>query len=125
MLLQEKQSMSSMQHLGAVAMRNWKWSPAEKAAARSAFDRALSRELEALVREAKDRVARIGEASELWTLERWLGKRRSEIDRTFDFRYSVLPIVFANLLRNGRLTEEDLHGLASDKLDAIRHMARF
>ncbi len=116
--------MSSMQPPGAVAMPNWKWSPAEKAAARNAFDRALSRELEALVREAKDRVARIGEASELWKLERWLGERRSEIDRTFDFRYSVLPIVFAKLLRDGRLTEEDLHGLASDKLDAIRQMAR-
>jgi hypothetical protein len=34
----------------------------------------------------------------MWEPERWLAERRREIDRTFDFRYSVLPIVFANLL---------------------------
>lgn len=114
-----------MQRPGAAPIREWKWSPTEKAAARKAFDRALSGELEAVVREAKDRVAKIGKASELWDLERWLAERRRDIDRTFDFRYSVLPIVFAGLLRGGRLAEEDLHGLAPDKLDVIRQMARF
>ena len=116
--------MSSMQRPGAVPMREWKWSPAEKAAARKAFDRALRRELDAVVREAKNRAASIDEASELWELEGWLAERRREIDRTFDFRYSVLPIVFAKLLREGRLAQEDLYGLAPDKLDAIRNMVR-
>lgn len=116
--------MSSTQRPGTALMREWKWSPAEKAVARQAFDRALSRQLGTLVREAKARVASIGEASELWELERWLAQRRREIDRTFDFRYSVLPIVFATLLRDGRLTEEDFHGLTPDKLDAIRHLSR-
>jgi Photoprotection regulator fluorescence recovery protein len=116
--------MSSTQRPGAAPIREWKWLPAEKTAARKAFDRALSRELEAVVREAKNRAATIGEASELWELERWLVERRREIDGTFDFRYSVLPIVFANLLRDGRLAEEDLSGLAPDKLDAIRRIAR-
>ncbi|MFZ0663872.1 MAG: hypothetical protein WAM66_14360 [Acidobacteriaceae bacterium] len=71
---------------------------------------------------ARDRAARITEAPDLWELERWLGERRRRIDRTFDYRYSVLPVVFANLLRDGRLSENDLHGLDLDKLDAIRHM---
>lgn len=112
-------------HSPAIAtMRDWKWSPAEKTVARRAFDLALSRELEAVIREAKDRAARITEASELWDLEHWLAERRHRIDRTFDYRYSALPIVFATLLRDGRLSEDDLRGLAPDKLDAIRHMAR-
>ena len=102
----------------------WKWSSAEKAVARKAFDLALSREMKAVVQEAKDRAARIIEASELWQLERWLGERRHEIDRTFDFRYSILPLIFATLLRDRHLTEDDLHGLAQEKLDAICHMAR-
>ena len=38
--------------------------------------------------------------------------------------YSVLPQVFAVLIRDGRLSEDDLHGLAPEKLDSIRHMAR-
>jgi hypothetical protein len=106
----------------SVPIREMKWSPAEKAVARNAFDLALSRELEAVIREARNRAARISEASELWDLERWLTHRRQQIDRTYDFRYSVLPIVFATLLRDGRLSEEDLRGLAPDKLDSIRNM---
>lgn len=104
--------------------RDWKWTPAEKAVARRAFDLALSRELEGTLREAKVRAARITETSDLWKLEAWLGEQRRRIDRDFDYRYSVLPYVFASLLRDGRLTEDALLGLAPDKLDAIRHTAR-
>jgi len=53
-------------------MRDWKWSPAEKAVAHRAFDLALGRELEAVLREAKGRAATIAEPQELWNLERWL-----------------------------------------------------
>jgi hypothetical protein len=104
--------------------RDWNWTPAEKAAARRAFDLALSRELEGAVREAKERTARITETSDLWELEAWLGEQRHRIDRNFDYRHSVLPHVFASLLCDGRLTEDDLLGLAPDKLDAIRQIAR-
>jgi hypothetical protein len=117
--------MASAHSPATTPIRDWKWSPAEKTVARRAFELTLSRELESVLREAKERVARIREPSELWDLEHWLGERRRQIDRAFDFRYSVLPQVFANLLRNGQITEEDLRGLAPAKLDAIRRMARF
>lgn len=107
----------------AVPMREWKWSGTEKATARRAFNLALSREFNLVIRKTKERAARIKEASDLWKLESWLGERRRSIDRTFDYRYSVLPIVFANLLRGGQITEDDLRGLAEDKLAAIRRMA--
>ena len=76
-------------------MYELKWSHAEKTVARRAFDLALDKELEALLQEAKGRVARI------------------------DYRYSILPLVFAQLLRDGHLTEDDLHGLGREKLDLI------
>jgi hypothetical protein len=101
-------------------MRELNWSPAEKAIARKAFDLALQRELDAVIREAKDRAAKIAQPSELWDLERWLTQRRKDIDRQFDYRYSVLPIVFGNLTRQGHLSEQDLHGLAEHKLALIR-----
>ena len=103
-----------------IPMYELKWSHAEKTVARRAFDRALGKELEALLQEAKGRAARIEEPSELWDLESWLTERRREIDRRYDYRYSILPLVFAQLLRDGRLTEDDLHGLGQEKLDLIR-----
>ena len=103
-----------------IPMHELKWSHAEKTVARRAFDLALGKELEALLQEAKGRAARIEEPSELWDLESWLTERRREMDRRYDYRYSILPLVFAQLLRDGRLTEDDLHGLGQEKLDLIR-----
>jgi hypothetical protein len=104
-------------------MHDFKWSPSEKVAARKAFDQALYTELQQLVREAKDRVAAMSEASELWQLESWLTQRRREIDRKYDYRYSVLPLVFAQLVKQGRVAENDLHGLDPEKIEAIVGMA--
>ena len=115
--------MANAHRPAVTTMRDWKWSPAEKAIARRAFDLALGRELEVVVRETKERAARIRKTSELCDLERWLGERRQRIDRTFDYRYSVLPQVFAGLLRDGQISEDDLDGLAPDKLDVIRSLA--
>jgi len=101
-------------------MYELEWSHAEKKVARRAFDLALRKELEALILEAKDRAAKINQPSDLWVLEGWLTERRREIDRGYTYRYSVLPLVFARLLRDGRLAEDDLHGLGREKLDLIR-----
>ena len=103
-------------------LRSLQWSAKEKAVARRAFDRALKLELDDVLREAKDRVSRIEEASGLWEMERWLTRRRQQIDREFDFRYSVLPHVFARLLRERRLIDDDLQGLSRDKLDLIQQL---
>jgi hypothetical protein len=105
-------------------MRDWKWSPAEKAVARRAFDLALKREVENTIREAKEQADRVTEAADLWKLENWLGEQRRRIDETYDFRYSVLPFVFATLLREQRIGEEDLRGLGQEKLEAIRLLVR-
>ena len=50
--------------------------------------------------------------------------QRRRIDSAFDHRYSVLPLVFAALLHDRKITEDDLLGLAPEKLNAIRHIAR-
>jgi hypothetical protein len=57
-------------------------------------------------------------------LERYLTQRRKEIDRQYEYRYSVLTVVSADLIRKGRLREEDLHGLSEQKLGHIRQMAQ-
>jgi hypothetical protein len=79
-----------------------------------------SPELAAVVREAKQMATRIEQPSDLWELERYLTQRRKETDRQYVYRYSILPFVFADLIRKGRLREEELYGLAEGKLGYIR-----
>ena len=71
-----------------------KWSPSEKAVAHKAFDKALENELQAVIIEVKTRASKIEEPEELWELEDYLMKRRKEINRLYDYRYSVLTEVF-------------------------------
>ena len=99
-------------------IRDMRWSPLEKIIARQAFDRALQKEFEVVIREAKRRAAEIQQPSDLWNLE-----RRKEIDTRYDYRYSVLPFVFADLISTRRLAEEDLRGLSEEKLAHIRALA--
>jgi hypothetical protein len=104
-------------------VRDLKWSPAEKMAARKAFEQALQLELKETMAETKRMAANIEEASDLWDLERWLTQRRLTIDRKYDYRYSVLPFVLATLLQEGRVGENDLRGLGQEKFEMIRHIA--
>lgn len=96
------------------------WSPAEKAIARNAFDKALQREFAEVIRKTKQMAASIEEPSQLWELERYLASRGKHIDEQIDNRYSRLPMLFGVLIREHRLSEEDLRGLGEEKLEAIR-----
>ena len=101
------------------------WSKSEKAIARKAFDAALEREFQEVIREAKQKAGQIKEPEDLWDLEHYLTQRRKEIDRKYDYRYSQLDLVFGRLLREKWIEEEDLCGLREDKLRAIRSYAKF
>lgn len=112
--------MSGSNASGYDPMGSLRWSPAEKAIARKAFDLALHREFAAVIDEARKMMAKVEQVSALWDLEWFLTERRKDIDRRYDYRYSVLPIVFGNLVSEGRLSVRELHGLGEDKLRYIR-----
>src|SRR5215467_7360243 len=101
-------------------MRDMHWSQKEKTISRRAFDRALRQELDATIREAKQRAEKIKEPDDLWELERHLTQRRKEIDTKYEFKYSVVLLVLAALVGEGRINPDELHGLAEDKLRIIR-----
>ena len=105
-------------------IRSLKWSSAEKVIARKAFEQALQQDQGAIIRQAKKMAARIEQPSDLWELERYLTEHRKEIDRQYDYRYSVLLNLFADLIQKGRLREQDLQGLSEEKLRHIRQMAQ-
>jgi hypothetical protein len=101
-------------------MRDLKWSSTEKAIARRCFDRALRQELDAAIQSTKKIAAKIRQASELWELEHHLTQLRKEIDQKYQYKYSTLVLVFANLVGEGKLDPEDLRGLSEEKLRYIR-----
>ena len=101
------------------------WSKSEKAIARTAFDAALKRELQDVMRKTKQMANQIKEPADVWELEHYLTERRKEIDRKYDYRYSQLTQVFGRLLYENRLGEEELGGLREDKLKSIRSFAKF
>ena len=105
------------------ALEHLTWSPGEKAIARKAFDQALQRELRDVMAEAKKEAERIKAPADVWDLDSYLTRRRSEVGQDFDYRYSILVFVFGSLIRRGRLREAELHGLSQDKLEAIRRFA--
>lgn len=99
--------------------RHMKWSKAEKKVARRAYDLAYRRECEALIKEVKARSRKVAEPDELWSLADYLWAHRQEIDDKYDYRYSVLPLVFARLASESWLSLADLEGLDPDKLATI------
>ena len=101
------------------------WSKSEKAIARTAFDAALKRDLQDVMRKTKQMANQIKEPADVWELEHYLTERRKEIDRKYDYRYSQLTHVFGKLLYEKRLREEELRGLQEDKLNSIRSVAQF
>jgi Photoprotection regulator fluorescence recovery protein len=101
------------------------WSKSEKIVARKAFDAALGRELHEVIQKAQKMASQIQQSSDLWDLEHYLTRRRKEIDRKYDYRYSQLTQVFGRLLFEKRLREEELRGLQEDKLNSIRSVAQF
>ncbi len=101
------------------------WSPAEKKAARYAFDRAYAAQCKAILEEVRKMAAKASAPSDLWRIHDFLSQERKRTDKLFDYRYSVLLDVFGVLLRDGRIHSDDLAGLSDDKLERIRGWAKF
>ena len=75
-------------------MRDDKWSAAEKKIGRRVFEAALEAALAGVMAEFKTKAAAAKTPDDMWSVERFLRERRREIDETFDYRYSRLPVVF-------------------------------
>ena len=104
-------------------MHDLKWSESEKKIARRVFEAALQQELGEIMTRFKEKAAVAEKPDDMWAVESWLAHRRRDIDNKYDFRYSQLVIVFGKLLRERRVTEEELAGLGEDKLSYIERVA--
>lgn len=103
-----------------MARHHLRWSGSEKKIARNAFDAALRLSLEKVMAEFKAKSAAASTPGEMWNIERYLRRQRREIDAIFDYRYSQLPFVFAQLIHAGYMEDASLGGLSDEKLEIIR-----
>ncbi len=104
-------------------MDDLRWSKAEKQAARRAFDAAYERECRAIRAKLQQMLETEGDTRQIWRIHDYLSNERRETDRKYDYRYSVLILVFARLLREGWLTEADFSGLGEDQIRRIKGVA--
>jgi photoprotection regulator FRP-like protein len=98
------------------------WSQSEKKIARRVYDAALETELAETIAEFKARAAAVASPHAMWELGRYLDRQRRKIEDKYDYRYSQLLLLFARLLREGRIREDQLHGLSEEKLSYIRRI---
>lgn len=100
------------------------WTDTEKKIARIAFDRAYKREIEALLKQVREEASKLVELGELWQLHDFLSAKRHEVEGKYDYQYSALLFVFAELVKEGWLYLSELEGLDKDKLSKITSLAR-
>jgi hypothetical protein len=105
-------------------MDNFNWSKSEKAVARNAFNEAYQRECRTIAAKLKEMAASIKEPADIWRIHDYLSEERKRTDFKYDYRYSVLISVFANLFNEGWLQESDLAGLQEDKIERIKMLAK-
>ena len=103
-------------------MREITWSATQKRAARAAFDLALARELRAARQEAEAILGSSADDRVIWRLHDYLDDKRREIDQKYDYRYSVLMLVFPRLVAEGWLKADELAGIGAEKVAVINKM---
>ncbi|MGC9527608.1 MAG: hypothetical protein ACP5D7_18905 [Limnospira sp.] len=105
-------------------MSDINWSEAEKKSAGEAFQKAYDREIKTLLEEVRNKAVAITDIDDIWKLHDFLSAKRHEIDGKYDYRYSVLIFVFAQLIKEEWLSLEELQGLEKDKRAKIAALAR-
>ncbi len=100
-----------------------KWTQEQKRAARKAFETALERECRAVRATVVQMLAREHDPREVFRIHDYLSEQRRVVDRKYDYRYPVLIRVFAILLREGWIQEDELSGIGDEKVRRIKDLA--
>lgn len=103
-------------------MTSTEWSKREKEIARNAYQAAYERECEAILHKVRTMAGEATDPEGLWRIHDYLTEKRKHTDEKYDYRYSVLVFVFARLIREGWIKEEDIAGLSEEKLHEVRQI---
>jgi hypothetical protein len=100
------------------------WSVEEQQIAQRAFKTAYERELEETLAQVKTAAQTIACSEDLWKLHDFLSAKRHEMDGKYDERSSMLIFVFADLIKGGWMSLDELSGLDEQKLSKIAALTR-
>ena len=100
------------------------WSETETKIIKKAFQTAYQRETSTLIANVSDRASSITELKDLWCLHDLLSTKRYEIDGKYDYNPSTVVFDFANLIKEGWLSLDDLKGLKPEILSKISALLR-
>ena len=99
------------------------WSKKEKEMARKIFDTAYQKEMIQIKDDIIKLISRYRAPKDIWKLHDYLTDKREEIDLKYDYRYSVIMMVFGRLFEEGIISEEDIEGLSDEKINRIKEIA--
>ncbi|HEY9648158.1 MAG TPA: hypothetical protein V6C88_17410 [Chroococcidiopsis sp.] len=105
-------------------LNNVEWSTAEQTIAKAAFEKAYGREINTLIAEVRRQSSTLDSLEDMWRLHDFLSARRHDIDGKYDYQYSALIFVFAQLVKEGWLQLDELDGLDPVKLKKVAALAR-
>jgi hypothetical protein len=100
------------------------WTEVEQEVAQQAFKTANFREINSLIQYSAQKIAEIKNIEDLWQLNDFLNARRHDIAGKYEYQLSSLIFIFADLLKEGWLSIDDLAGLGSEKLTKISLLSR-
>jgi len=106
-------------------MIEMKWSKSEKELARRIFDTAYRGECDSIAAKLKGMIEGVSKPSGIWEIHNYLTEQRDLTDAKYDYRYGVIILVFARLLKEGWINEKDLEGLHEEKIEKIKKMSAF
>ena len=104
-------------------MDDIKWTKKEKSIARKAFDKAFEKECVSITDNIKNMISEVSCPEDLWKIRDSLSKTLRNIEKKYDFRYSILILVLAQLIKDEWIEENDLIGLDEYKISKIVDLA--
>jgi hypothetical protein len=100
------------------------WTTTEIEISQRVLNKAYERETETLVTQVRHKINNMTDIEQLWQVHDILSAKRYDLDGKYDARESMLIFTFAQLLKEGWISLEELHGLDQAKLAKVSSLSK-
>ncbi|BAQ65685.1 hypothetical protein [Geminocystis sp. NIES-3709] len=100
------------------------WTSTEIEISQRVLKTAYQRETETLVTQIRHQINNLTEMEQLWQIHDILSAKRYDLDGKYDARESMLIFTFAQLLKEGWISLEELQGLDPTKLAKVSSLSK-